>query len=42
MREAELRLEDQAACEQNRVRAEINAADRTAAQVLRLQQGQWQ
>ena len=31
MREAELRLEDQAACEQNRVRAEINAADRTAA-----------
>ena len=27
MREAELRLEDQAACEQNRVRAEIHAAD---------------
>ena len=31
MREAYLRLEDRAACEQNRVRAEIDAADRTAS-----------
>ena len=31
MREAYLRLEDRAACEQSRVRAEIDAADRTAS-----------